>query len=186
MTKPQINEIAQFDLVQRLIDLEDERDIRQLLARYAHTLDYGLEDEFLACFTEDAVYEMHYKGQIDASLFPARGGTPLPDGAGWKYVGHAGLATLAANHTRAPHVYHKHMAINPVIETFSDYATSVSYITRLDVDSEGVLYTRAFGRYIDKLEKDVEDGSWRIKHRVAEIEAMDLRPYRATDSSVGA
>ena len=40
---------------ERLRLLEDERAILETLYAYGHGLDYGLEDDFMVCWTEDAV-----------------------------------------------------------------------------------------------------------------------------------
>jgi ketosteroid isomerase-like protein len=45
------------DLAARVALLEDERDVRSLVARIAHLADWGDLDEYISCFTEDSVWE---------------------------------------------------------------------------------------------------------------------------------
>lgn len=42
----------------RLLDLEDEREIRELLARYGYYADAPLDDEYFGLFTEDCVMDV--------------------------------------------------------------------------------------------------------------------------------
>ena len=44
--------------VRRLAALEAERAILRTLYRYGHSIDYGLEQEWVDCFTEDGVFDV--------------------------------------------------------------------------------------------------------------------------------
>ena len=46
------------ELKARLQRLEDERDIREVIARYGHFADLGFEDAYVDLFTEDGVYDI--------------------------------------------------------------------------------------------------------------------------------
>jgi hypothetical protein len=46
------------ELVKRLAALEEERAILRTLYRYGHSIDYGLELEWVDCFTEDGVFDV--------------------------------------------------------------------------------------------------------------------------------
>ena len=46
------------DLTRRLQRLEDERDVREVMARYGHFADLGYEDAYVNLFTEDGVYDI--------------------------------------------------------------------------------------------------------------------------------
>jgi hypothetical protein len=164
---------------ERLATLEAERAITETISRYCHSVDYGLEDEWLDCFEPDAVFDIHLLAAVDEARFPNRGGTPTADGV--RYSGRAELAEYVARHTRAPALFHKHLPLPSSIELSGDSATAVTYMVRLDVDAGGTVYVRAFGRYLDELRRD--DGAWRIRHRVCEIEAWDGRIQRGAGSA---
>ncbi|NGP07379.1 nuclear transport factor 2 family protein [Rhodococcus sp. 14C212] len=157
-------------LEQRILLLEDQGAIVRTLTRYAQCLDYGDEDGFINCFTADAEYE------IRSAQTPQRSGGQRTE-SGMCYSGREALRAFIQQHTRAPMVFHKHVAMNPLVELEGDHASSVSYILRLDVDLSGTIYVRAFGRYLDRLRR-CEDGEWRIECRIAEPEALDLREFR--------
>ena len=141
------------NLVRRLEAIEAERDILGTLYRYSHCLDYGLEAEWVDCFSNDAIFEVTGPAILEMKL-----------------QGRAALADFAANHTRAPEHYHKHLVMDPVITLGKGEATSVSYFVRLDAMTKGP-GIRAFGRYYDQLIKG-SDGKWRFKYRRAEVEAF--------------
>src|SRR4030042_4362937 len=56
-------------LERRLTALEDEIAIISTLSTYGHTIDYGLEDQWLDCSTEDAVYRVQASGVTLPGLF---------------------------------------------------------------------------------------------------------------------
>lgn len=147
------------ELLRRLATLEEERAILQTLYRYGHSIDYGLEQEWVDCFTEDGVFDVRRR------VGPASA----------RYEGRAALAAFIAQHTRAPGRYHKHMLVEPVIMVSGDQATVQSYFTRLDATHDGRPFIRAFGRYMDRMVKGT-DGVWRFKERVAEVEAVGEEP----------
>jgi len=129
----------------RLRRLEDERDIMETLYLYGHSLDYGLADEWLNCWTEDAVLQWPHRPPI---------------------VGHEALQQAYDAHTHAPDRFHKHVVVDPIIRIDGDRATVDSYFTRLDRYMEGP-ELRSFGRYRDKLVRG-QDGHWRIQERLTE------------------
>jgi len=147
------------ELVRRLAALEAERAILRTLYRYGHSIAYGLEQEWVACFTEDGVFDVRRR----------------VGSASVRYEGRAALAAFIAQHTRAPGRYHKHMLMEPVISVNGDQATVQSYFARLDATAAGRSFIRAFGRYLDRMVKD-PDGVWRFKERVAEVEAFGEEP----------
>ncbi len=143
------------ELIRRLAALEVERAILRTLYRYGHSIDYGLEQEWVNCFTEDGVFDVRRR------VGPAS----------VRYEGRAALAAFIAQHTRAPGRYHKHMLMEPAIIVNGEQATVQSYFTRLDATRDGRPFIRAFGRYLDRMVKGV-DGVWRFTERVAEVEAV--------------
>lgn len=136
-------------LEDRLRRLEDEQGILDALYGYGHNLDYGHEDAWIDCWTEDAVLD-----------WPGRA----------LMRGHAELRAGFRNHTHAPAAYHKHLVVEPRITIEGDRATVFSYYARLDRYTEGPKI-RAFGRYRDVLVR-CADGKWRIKERFPEIESI--------------
>jgi ketosteroid isomerase-like protein len=140
----------------RLAVLEDERAILHTLYSYGHGIDYDLEDEFLDCWTADAV--LHW---------PDR--EPI--------AGHGALTEAFRAHTHAPRVFHKHLIIEPRIEIDGDRATVDCYFARLDDYADGP-EIRSFGRYRDVLVR-CPDGRWRFTERRTEREARRWAPIRA-------
>lgn len=137
-------------LEERLARLEDERDILYTLYTYGHSLDYGYEDDFADCWTDDAVLE-----------WPKR---PAP------FHGKAAIIDAFRAHTHAPAVRHKHLLIEPLVDISGDKAEVSSMFARLDRYG-GLPKIRNFGRYHDELRRCI-DGKWRISRRVAVAEAM--------------
>ncbi len=138
---------------QRLQHLEDEQAILDTLYGYGHGLDYGHEDAWIDCWTEDAILD-----------WPGRA----------LMHGHAELRTGYRNHTHAPQAWHKHVLVEPRISieysVEGDRATVMSMYARLDRYTDGPKI-RAFGRYRDTLVR-CKDGKWRIKERYPEIESI--------------
>jgi hypothetical protein len=152
----------------RVAALEDERAITATLHRYGHTIDYGLEAEWVACFTPDARYEI--RSRATAGVVVARGA--------------AELAAFAAGHTRAPGRFHKHLTANVMVRLDGDRAAAESFYARLDATPGAVPYIFSFGRHRDQLLR-CPDGRWRFTERIAESEALSDRdrPRPAPPSS---
>jgi hypothetical protein len=149
-------------LERRLKIFEGERAILSTLNAYGHAIDYGLKARWLDCFTEDAVYKVQAFG---VTLSEALVTQPL---MGMK--GQDVLSQYIAKHTKSPELWHKHFLVEPIIVWENDNTVSVeSYFARLDEDQNGP-YILAFGRYRDKMVKE-QDGKWRFKERICEIES---------------
>ncbi|MBM3347892.1 MAG: nuclear transport factor 2 family protein, partial [Betaproteobacteria bacterium] len=82
------------DIERRLQYLEDEQAILDTLYGYGHGLDYGHEDAWIDCWTEDAVLD-----------WPGRA----------LMRGHAELRAGFRKHTHAPQAWHKHLLVEPRI-----------------------------------------------------------------------
>jgi ketosteroid isomerase-like protein len=141
-------------LEDRVRALEDERAILHTLYTYGHGIDYGLEQQFLDCWTNDAVL-----------VWPER--API--------VGHAALAAAFRAHTHAPDVFHKHFMAEPRIEISGDRASVDCYFARVDDYDDGP-QIRSFGRYRDVLVR-CPDGRWRFQERITEREARRHSAY---------
>jgi hypothetical protein len=151
------------DVFRRLRQLEDERAIFDLLYRYGHAIDYGLEDEWIDCFVQDGIFDRRLR-QEGTSTSEWR---PL----GPRLEGHADLASFVSSHSRAPERFHKHLLLNPRIVIAEDDATVQSYFLFITAN-EGRCVIGAFGRYLDNVVRSGER-TWRLKQRIAEIEAID-------------
>jgi ketosteroid isomerase-like protein len=150
------------ELAQRLALLEDERAIVRTLHAYGHSIDYGDEEAWVDCFTEDGVFDIRSRHAHQLKK---------------RIAGRAELREFIGRHTRAPERWHKHLLIEPFVDVDGDTATCDSYLAVLmDHDEQPVL--RVFGRYRDTLRRG-EDGKWRFELRIAEIESMraDLPPF---------
>jgi ketosteroid isomerase-like protein len=143
------------DLAARLALFEDERAILRNLHTYGQSIDYGKEEDWVDCFTEDGVFEI--RSRIEHQ--PAR-----------LIEGRDALRTFISRHTRAPELWHKHMIVEPLIEVDGDTATCSCYLFVL-MEHEDTPLIRVFGRYLDSLERG-GDGRWRFKRRIAEIESF--------------
>ena len=138
-------------LTERVAQLEAERDIAAMLARYAHLIDYGRGVEWAECFTPDGRFEVRRPG-MEPSL----------------RVGREELTAFAAGRPPAP-VPAKHFASQITIDVHGDTATAQSYFAILS-DLDGVPSRGFYGRYDDEFVRD-GDGRWRIASRVVEGES---------------
>ena len=143
-------------LEQRVALLEAQAAIFDLLYQYAHSIDYGDEQGFVDCFTEDAVWEAHN----------AVTGTVMSN------TGHTELMHFVAGHTRPPELYHKHLIIEPRVHIDGDTASSTCYFVLVVSPPGGVPEVVTFGRYVDRLQRDAA-GNWRIANRRAEAEGWN-------------
>ena len=148
------------DLRARVALLMAERAVLDTLYRYGHSIDYGLEEEWLDCFAADGAFDVRYR----VGAKPSR-----------RYEGRSELAGFIAAHSRAPNHWHKHLLYEPLVTVDGDRATARSYFARLDADGNGTPSVRAFGRYLDELVRG-SDGRWRFVERVAEVEAVAASP----------
>ena len=154
------------DVISRLQLLEDERAIVATLYRYGHCLDYGLESDWLDCFTDDAIFHFLPATPAIASAFGDTSRLPS------RREGKAALADFVKRHSRAPQRLHKHLLMNPLITVTGDEAEARSYFMRIDASpSDTGAYITTFGRYSDSFVRG-EDGRWRIRRRMAEGDAF--------------
>jgi hypothetical protein len=152
------------DILQRLQRIEDERAVLHTLHRYAHCIDYGLEDEWVDLFTEDGVYNRFTTGI--------------------RHEGREEIRKFIPTHTRAPEKYHKHFMVEPIITLNGDEATAESYWARVD-DGDSGPFILSFGRYRDHLVR-CPDGRWRFKERRIERENRVFTQYEWRTPPAGA
>jgi hypothetical protein len=147
------------DLKARLDLLEAEREVLRNLHRYAQTIDYGDEEGWVDCFAEDGVFDI--RARLQGSHQPNR-----------LISGREELRAFIARHTRAPELWHKHMIVEPVIDVDLAAGTAMNrcYLFVL-MEAEEMPVVRVFGQYKDTLVR-CDDGRWRFRHRIAEVESM--------------
>jgi hypothetical protein len=153
------------DVLRRLAVLEAEREIVRTIYQFGHTIDYGLEEEWVDCFLPDGELDVWYGDRPPNRI--ARG---TRHAKGVLHRGHQQLAAWIAGHTRPPVRIHKHLYVEPRITLDGDTATSITYMTRLDVVL-GQPEVYAFGRYHDQWQR-CDDGRWRLRHRTIEVEGQ--------------
>ena len=140
--------------IARLVRLhEDDRQIRNLIARLVHLADYGDLDEYMTCFTDDAVWE----------------GPSSPDTPQVRVV-NEGPAAIRADRERrrkaggqgaGSRVRHVNTALWIEVDG-SDEATAHSYFAYIR-DADTAPRLGLAGRYLDRLRR-TPDG-WKMAHR---------------------
>ena len=136
----------------RLQALEDKSAIQETLNRYCQGIDYGFPDQVVDCFTGEMVREIC-----------------RPDGSVNRWEGLVGTREFANGHSHAPDKYHKHLALNCIIELHGDTADVSSYMFRFDAGDGEKSHIWGLGRQQDTMRRD-PDGRWRIEKRVTHIE----------------
>src|SRR5262249_41935300 len=135
------------DLQALVARLADEQAVLDALYRYAHSIDYAFEDEWVDCFTEDAVWETR-RGPV------ARGA------ANHRRQGHAALHEQFSHFTHPPEVWNKHMLVEPRLDLDGDRCNVQSYFLVVCAHPTGS-FVKVFGRYLDRLVR-CPDGRWRF------------------------
>jgi SnoaL-like domain len=158
ITRVPAKEAPNHALIARLELLEAERAILETLYQYGHAVDYGPDADWLSCFTEDGVWDIRMRNNPSAS-FRCEGQAEL----------RAGLD--AQSTVRVPAVYVKHLVVEPRIVISGDDATVESYFLRVEPGETGGSRIVASGRYLDRMVR-CDDGRWRFKERIAEIDDM--------------
>jgi 3-phenylpropionate/cinnamic acid dioxygenase small subunit len=149
----------------RLERLESLESIRDSLHRYAHSIDYGRQSDWVDCFTKD--------GRFVFKFLPGKSPYPGPEPAGgavFEFQGTAQLTGFIQGHSRAPEVFHKHLMVEPRIDLRGNTARVSSYFVLVLEMEDGSRDVFTFGRYLDVMQRE-PDGRWRFLERVAEVEA---------------
>ncbi|HEY4333784.1 MAG TPA: nuclear transport factor 2 family protein, partial [Ilumatobacteraceae bacterium] len=103
----------------RLAALEAERGVGAALARYGHSIDYGLAEQWADCFTADGVFDIWVRA-LDGTWAP------------WaRHEGRAQLTAFAATHAHAPEHALKHLMVEPAITIDGARASAHSYFVRI-------------------------------------------------------
>ncbi len=126
---------------------EDREEIRELYARYAHTIDDGRFEEWIECFTEDGVFESPRFG---------------------KHSGRDGLRRFAAIYKESlGGAKPFHQITNVMFKVEGDRARGSCYLTYYHC-KDGKTALSAAGHYTDQLRKS--DGQWRFESRKVSID----------------
>jgi 3-phenylpropionate/cinnamic acid dioxygenase small subunit len=148
--------MSESALLERIERLEAERDIRDLMVRYAESLDYGANLDWASCFAPDGLFDVRMRGE------------PM-----FVHTGADELAAFAAGHSHAPDVYHKHFLSVPVITfTAAGKASARTYFTMLHERPQGPIVL-VIGRYLDDLVRT--EAGWVFAVRVVDMEALPPR-----------
>ena len=134
----------------------DRQEISDLFARYAWAFDLMDYEAFVACFTEDAIYEMADTGP--------------------RYTGHAGVRSYLDHRKLEPEfpLRRQHFVGQTLVEGSDRECTARSYgfITSRNPDE---IVMRSIGYYVDRLVKG--PSGWRFASRIF---------YRWSDENVKA
>jgi 3-phenylpropionate/cinnamic acid dioxygenase small subunit len=151
-------------LLARVEVLEQQQSILDLLYRYGHAIDYGLEKEWVDCFTPEGAFDMRHRLTAGSGTSP----NGQWDTIDQRLEGHDALLGFVAGHTRAPDRYHKHVVVEPRITLEDSEARVESYFMFVH-EHDGRAEVGAFGRYKDVVTRGA-DSRWRFVERIAEIE----------------
>jgi hypothetical protein len=144
------SDTAASSLSEQVALLRAERDILETINRYSWAIDYGREQEYLDCFTEDGAYQV--KGY--------RTSTPK------RIEGREGLR--AYFRARNPGSQQKHISTTPLIKVEGDRASVETFFIGFNAD-DGRPQLFLIGRYADRFVR-CSDGAWRIQERIFEGE----------------
>ena len=155
---------------------EDERAIRHTMDLYSHAMDYGEEEVWRDCFTDDALFLVSdaQKGYDEI----------------YRVQGESRLAAYIAAYPRPPAVFAKHVCTQILVRVEGKTATAESFWLAINSgggssggSSDGKPNIMAFGRYKDRLVA-CPDSRWRFSERICETEAANWpEPGTYTDRS---
>lgn len=140
---------------------EDERAIRHTMDLYAHSMDYGEEEVWRDCFTEDALFLVSDAQKGYDEIYRVQGDRTLRD-----YI---------AAYPRPPAVFAKHVCSQILVRVEGRTATAESFwvaINSTGGEAGGQPNIMAFGRYKDQLVA-CPDGRWRFRERICETESAN-------------
>jgi ketosteroid isomerase-like protein len=150
----------------RLQELEDREQIRQIVVDYAKYLDSGDHAAYASLFADDGVLV----AQLGRAVGPAAIEEVLDKNLGPQVRGHLPEAIHVVNNQR--------------IDIDGDHATTVVVWFYLTTDTDGVPTVLQSGRYRDDLVRD--SGAWKIKRhdisRVMGRSPMDDPPQTRVDA----
>lgn len=133
--------------------LEAKEEIRDLVARYCHYVDFGCFDEWMDLFTDDALWQCPMFG---------------------RYSGKAELQNLVDNYKiylSKEKTKGRHYVVNLHydVDAKAGHATGACYWSMFHA-AEGKTEVIRSGRYIDKIEK--VNGKWLFKERIIDHDSL--------------
>lgn len=145
--------------VDALPSVEDERAIRHTMDLYAHAMDYGEEEVWCDCFTEDALFLVNDAQKGFEEIYRVKGAERL--------------AAYIAAYPRPPRVHAKHVCSQVLVRVEGETATAESFWVAINSEGGGGRPNiMAFGRYRDRLMR-CADGRWRFTERICETESAN-------------
>lgn len=151
-------------LDERLRMLEDEREIRELIIRYAQHLDARDHKGYASLFARDG----RWSGRMGDATGPEAIEAMLVEGLGPTPKGFRNTRNF-------------HLITNIVVEVAGDSATAESRLVYFARSAEARPAPMLAGRYADELVR--EDGRWRFKFRkvIGEIPTHEEAPVRTAE-----
>jgi hypothetical protein len=142
------------ELSSRLARLEAERDILDLLNRYAHVVDYGQRAEWVDLFVPDGRFEVRYinRPELNRSL-----------------AGREAFQEYIAGDARVESRHRQHAVVNPQVVLDGERATMTSFLICVEAPLDVGPRFVSLGRYVDELTR-CPDGRWRFAERICLIE----------------
>lgn len=131
----------------------DHQQITTLLARIAQLADDGTPDEYIACFTGDAVWDLTDATDLPMDVQRIQGHAALL----------AGVRERRAAGIQGPDSHTRHDVSSIAVDVSGDQATSRCYF-RYYRDTDGAPTLAAMGAYDDTFTR-TSDG-WRLQHRI--------------------
>ena len=148
---------------------EDERAIRHTMDLYAHAMDYGEEEVWSDCFTDDALFLVSDAQKKYDEIYRVKNRDRL--------------AAYIAAYPRPPAVFAKHVCTQILVRVEGKTATAESFWIAINSEHGGKPNIMAFGRYKDRLIA-CPDGRWRFSERICETESANWpEPGTYTDRS---
>ncbi len=145
-------------LESRLQRVEDERAIVQNIYTYCVALDRHRHEEWLDCFTEDAVLSYEPSAKVAELRRKVR------------LEGRQQLSDFFAATAELVRASPKHVTVNSIVKVSGDEATAESVIV-LFIDAGGSPELVSTGRYLDRLRR-CADGRWRFSERIGHMDTM--------------
>jgi hypothetical protein len=126
-----------------MFDAKEREDLRDLYARYAHTIDEGQFEQWAACFTDEGVFEAKELG---------------------RFTGRDALIRMARDfRVGLKGAQQRHIMDNVYFEVAGDSGTGTCNLSHF-ITRDGVTELTGIGVYRDKLKK--VNGEWRFESRI--------------------
>ena len=131
----------------------DRQEIAMLLARIAQLADAGTPEEYIGCFTPDAVWDLTDATDLPMDVQTISGRDALL----------AGVHERRAAGIQGPGTHTRHDVSSITVEVDGDHATARAYF-RYYRGTDGIPTLVAMGVYTDAFVRDA--AGWRLQHRV--------------------